>query len=81
MFYHLRRAKRDSEKKRQLVAKTSAADLTKVMDLVSNLSDAEPKPASTSAKGQELVTPKGDWKNFTSEVAGPQHPSRGPQQQ
>ena len=42
MLYHLRRAKRDPEKKRQLVAKTVPEDLAKVMELVNKLED-EPK--------------------------------------
>lgn len=42
MLYHLRRAKRDPEKKRQLVAKTLPEDLTKVLELVNKLED-EPK--------------------------------------
>ena len=42
MLYHVRRAKRDPEKMRQLVAKTVAEDLAKVMELVNKLED-EPK--------------------------------------
>lgn len=42
MLYHLRRAKRDPEKNRQLVAKTLPDDLVKVMELVNKLED-EPK--------------------------------------
>eukprot|EP00438_Fugacium_kawagutii_P017597 Skav213573 [mRNA] locus=scaffold1790:111160:111927:+ [translate_table: standard] len=42
MLYHLRRAKRDPEKNRQLVAKTLPDDLVKAMELVNKLED-EPK--------------------------------------
>eukprot|EP00438_Fugacium_kawagutii_P013010 Skav219670 [mRNA] locus=scaffold3149:20560:21147:- [translate_table: standard] len=43
MLYHLRRAKRDPEKHRQLVAKTLPEDLTKVLELVGKLEEEDPK--------------------------------------
>lgn len=49
MLYHLRRAKRDPEKRRQLVAKTSSEALAKVLELVNQLEDDPKAGEATSA--------------------------------